>query len=290
MADSTILLLPAASALLGSETLPLVQAGVTKRETLNTILAPAEKTANKGVAGGYPSLDMSGLVPASQLPSYIDDVVEYANIGAFPAAGVAGIIYVSLAANLTYRWSGTIYVKLNDGSVTSFNSRLGAVLPMAGDYTKADVGLSNVDNTNDLAKPISTAQAMVNALKADQLITIAKKTANHTFVLTDAGKHIPMNLAVANTVTVPLNATVNLPLDREILVSQYGVGQTEIVAPVGVTIHSIGNARKIAEKGGAVSLLQIAIDEWYMWGALEQLSSSLTYNQMKRFNKITKNF
>lgn len=112
-------------------------------------------------------------------------------------------------------------------------------------------------------------------LKADKTITITAKVANHTLVLTDAWKHIPMNLAVANTVTIPLNATVALPLDVEILISQYGIGQTQILKAVGVTINSIGNADKIVAKGGAVSLKQIAIDEWDMWGALEQTSSSV---------------
>lgn len=43
------------------------------------------------------------------------------------------------------------------GGVVSFNGRAGSVVPKAGDYDKGMVGLGNVDNTSDLAKPISTA-------------------------------------------------------------------------------------------------------------------------------------
>lgn len=44
-----------------------------------------------------------------------------------------------------------------DAGVSSFKGRTGAVQPQSGDYTKAMVGLGNVDNTSDLDKPISNA-------------------------------------------------------------------------------------------------------------------------------------
>lgn len=56
---------------------------------------------------------IDGKVPSSQLPSYVDDVLEYANVGAFPATGESGKIYISLATNLCYRWSGSTYVEIS---------------------------------------------------------------------------------------------------------------------------------------------------------------------------------
>lgn len=56
---------------------------------------------------------VDGKVPASQLPSYVDDVLEYANVGAFPATGETGKIYVSKATGLCYRWADTIYVEIS---------------------------------------------------------------------------------------------------------------------------------------------------------------------------------
>ena len=67
----------------------------------------------KGAASGVASLDESGRVPAAQLPSYVDDVLEYATVSAFPAQGEAGKIYVATQTNLTYRWSGTGYVEIS---------------------------------------------------------------------------------------------------------------------------------------------------------------------------------
>lgn len=72
-------------------------------------------STEKGTANGVAELDESGKVPASQLPSYVDDVLEYASITAFPATGETGKIYVSLSDNKTYRWSGSAYVEIASG-------------------------------------------------------------------------------------------------------------------------------------------------------------------------------
>lgn len=63
---------------------------------------------------------VSGTVPASQLPSHVDDVLEFPNLASFPTPGEAGKIYADTSTNLTYRWSGTTYVPLGgDYSITS---------------------------------------------------------------------------------------------------------------------------------------------------------------------------
>lgn len=67
----------------------------------------------KGAANGVAELDSSGKVPTSQLPAYVDDVLEYTNKASFPATGETGKIYVDKATNLTYRWSGSAYVEIS---------------------------------------------------------------------------------------------------------------------------------------------------------------------------------
>ena len=67
----------------------------------------------KGAASGVAELDENGRVPTSQLPSYVDDVMEYASMSYFPEIGEAGKIYVSTATNLTYRWTGSTYVEIS---------------------------------------------------------------------------------------------------------------------------------------------------------------------------------
>lgn len=71
--------------------------------------------SQKGTANGVAELDENGKVPSAQLPSYVDDVIEYDNRTAFPASGEAGKIYVAKDTNKTYRWSGTTYVEIAGG-------------------------------------------------------------------------------------------------------------------------------------------------------------------------------
>lgn len=67
----------------------------------------------KGAANGVAELDSTGKVPSSQLPSYVDDVLEYNSTSAFPSTGEAGKIYVAKDTNKTYRWSGSAYVEIS---------------------------------------------------------------------------------------------------------------------------------------------------------------------------------
>lgn len=55
---------------------------------------------------------VGGVVPANQLPSYVDDVLEFANSAAFPATGESGKIYVAIDTNAQWRWSGSAYVQM----------------------------------------------------------------------------------------------------------------------------------------------------------------------------------
>jgi hypothetical protein len=68
---------------------------------------------NTNAAGGFPVLDGSGKVASAQLPAFVDDVLEYANLAGFPATGTSGIIYVALDTNKVYRWSGSAYVEIS---------------------------------------------------------------------------------------------------------------------------------------------------------------------------------
>ena len=75
-----------------------------------------ENSASKGVANGYAPLGSDIKVDASYLPSYVSDVLEYANLAAFPVTGTSNKIYVALDTNKVYRWSGSIYVEVSANS------------------------------------------------------------------------------------------------------------------------------------------------------------------------------
>lgn len=69
--------------------------------------------STKGQPGGLAELDSTGKVPAAQLPSYVDDVLEYSTKAQFPQIGETGKIYVAKDTNLTYRWTGTQYLEIS---------------------------------------------------------------------------------------------------------------------------------------------------------------------------------
>lgn len=77
---------------------------------LNTLLD------GKQPAGSYATLDTDGKVPASQLPSYVDDIIEYdssVSPSTLPASGESGKIYVDISNGKTYRWGGSDYVEIS---------------------------------------------------------------------------------------------------------------------------------------------------------------------------------
>lgn len=81
------------------------------------------KRTELGVANGVATLDENGLVPSTQLPSYVDDVIEgyYYNSKFYKESAhtteitaESGKIYVDLDTNKTYRWGGTTYVVISE--------------------------------------------------------------------------------------------------------------------------------------------------------------------------------
>jgi hypothetical protein len=159
--------------------------------------------------GNYATL-VAGLVPASQLPSYVDDILEYANLASFPNNGEIGKIYVARDNNNIYRWSGSSYVEISASPGTTdavpegvsnkyyTDNRAKAAAPVQsvsgriGDIslTKVDVNLSNVDNTSDLDKPISTA--VNNAL-------LDKASLNHNHALPNENTSIGRSSLISVT-------------------------------------------------------------------------------------------
>lgn len=88
------------------------------------------------------SLDSDGKVPASELPSYVDDVLEYADLASFPGTGETGKIYVALDSGLVYRWSGSTYVQIAAGDHS--HSNLAVLDATTEPFTTTD--LNNINN------------------------------------------------------------------------------------------------------------------------------------------------
>lgn len=125
------------------------QAALSITESQISDLGTYQVASEKGQANGYASLDGAGLVPAAQLPSYVDDVVEAANFAALPGTGETGKIYVDLATGDVYRWSGSTYVQIaNDVSTADSAVQLttGRDFSATGDVTAAAVSFNGTAN------------------------------------------------------------------------------------------------------------------------------------------------
>lgn len=103
-----------------------------QNKVVNNALAEKISVGAVGAANGVAELDENGKVLSSQLPSYVDDVIEAASESNFPTAGEAGKIYVDLSTNKTYRWSGSTYVEISSSLAIGETSTTAG----RGDWTK----------------------------------------------------------------------------------------------------------------------------------------------------------
>ena len=147
----------------------------------------------KQVTGVYATL-VAGKVPSGQLPSYVDDVLEYDTFAQLPASGEESKIYLVISTSRIYRWAGTVYVLVEaspgstdsvvEGATNLYFTNARAVTALAaslalkanlasptftgtvGGVTKAMVGLGSCDNVTDALKPVSAATQTALDLKA----------------------------------------------------------------------------------------------------------------------------
>lgn len=130
------------------------------KTALSNYIPTSQKGANNGVA----TLDGTGKVPAAQLPSYVDDVLEYDSVSNFPVEGEDGKIYIDTTTNLQYRWSGTQYVQISSSLALGETSSTA----YAGDKGKA--------NADNIAAILSGSKKVASATNADNATTAANAT------------------------------------------------------------------------------------------------------------------
>jgi hypothetical protein len=126
----------------------------------DVVLTPSNLGAIVNVNNGLVKLDSGGKVASAQLPSYVDDVLPYANLAAFPGTGATSIIYIAEDTNKTYRWSGSAYVEISASPGTT-DALTEGTTNLYYTQTRVDARITALvgDTTIDLNALYTTAKA-----------------------------------------------------------------------------------------------------------------------------------
>ena len=192
-----------------------------------TPLNNALKGANNGVA----ELGADGKVPSAQLPSYVDDVLEYNGQSNFPATGETGKIYVDTSTNKTYRWSGSAYTEI------SASLALGETSSTAYRGDRGKIAYDHSQSTH----------ARTDATKTEASATNGNIKINGTE--TTVYTHPTTTAAAAAAVKVGKNAAGHVVLGDALTKSDIGLGNVgnfkavSTAASQGLTDTEKSNAR-----------------------------------------------
>jgi hypothetical protein len=150
-------------------------------------------------------------------------------------------------------FSGATIVNNGSGNIT--------VNTIGTSGTSGTSGSTGTSGSSGLSGASGTSGTSGSSLTATN-----RQLASYTLVLADVSRVVEMSAATANNLTIPLNSSVPFPIVTQILVTQYGTGQTSIVAAGGVTIRSTGGKLKLSGQYSVASLVKVDTNEWYLYG------------------------
>ena len=228
---------------------------------------------------------VDGKVPSSQLPSYVDDVIEvdtFENLTNID--GEEGKIYVTLDTNITYRWSGSTYVEISkslaigETETTAFRGDFGKVAyghsqlnkGNPHNVSKDDLGLSNVDNTSDIDKPVSEAQkSAINEVKTIAENALRQVTEGLGTVVMVNGEPVSSFNADskldANATAVSAMVAESTDLNGKTAKFSNVISNPSIIHNPDCSINTTGEDSYITMNGWGA--LIPAYDAWYIKGA-----------------------
>ncbi len=164
--------------------------------TLGATDVQAIPALQKGTANGVATLGTDGKVPAAQLPSYVDDIIDgylhtdgkFYKEAAHTTAivGESGKVYVDLTTNKTYRWSSTTFVPI------------GSDLALGETASTAYAGNKGKANADEIAKIKNGTTVVPKAAQANNATTVN----GHTVEV-----NVPANAKFTDTVYTPNFAT-----------------------------------------------------------------------------------
>ena len=182
-----------------------------------------------------------------------------ATASAIPTAGslVAGELAVNTA-------DGKLYLKKDNASVIQIGGPAEAGT-LTGATLAAGVTASSLTTLGTLISlTVSGNAALTSSGYKFSTEAIKAKTASHTLAAADNGRVITMNVATANTLTVPSGLAEGF----NCTVIQIGAGQTTITTSAGVTLNSYQSALKISGQHGSASIISYVSNVYNVAGSL----------------------
>lgn len=261
--------------------------GTTLEEKITSVNNTLDKKIDSSLIGtnnGIAELDANGFVPSSQLPSFVDDVIEgYFYNNEFynesehttTIAGESGKIYIDLSTNKTYRWSGSAFVvisetlALGETSSTAYRGDRGKI---AYDHSQVTHAPSNAEaNQNAFSSVV-----VYNSKNQSTSIASSYPTDNITF---KAGDNVDLNLD-KNSKTITISSGAN---DANTSIS-YVSGQATCglvsCSETGVEISTLSNSISCGETGIEILAKSTTEDTFYA----EASNINLLSNEMMELN------
>ncbi len=182
----------------------------------NEIKSTYIKVSQKGVNGGVATIGADGKIPSSQLPSYVDDVLEYEKLASFPTTGEAGKIYTAIDTGKIYRWSGSTYTEISSSlslGETSSTAYSGA----SGKQNRTDIntlqgyfsnGVANRakywGEANGTAYQVGTFTAVLESVKTLNKYSVPNISGDSTYYCTFSNTSGEFDVTVTKGNTNPI--------------------------------------------------------------------------------------
>ncbi len=251
----------------------------------------------KGAKSGVATLDSAGIVPSAQLPSYVDDVLEFDSREAFPTTGESGKIYVAIDTNLTYRWGGTEYVEISPslalgetestayaGNKGKANAEAIAALQasVAGKASQTDLDTeverakaAEKANADDMAALKTTVATKADSSDLTAETERAKKAeeSNTTAISSEVARAQKAEKANADEIS-SLKNEVEKKADSSDLATEKAARES------ADTANSTAIANEVTRATGAEKALQVNIDKKADASSLSEVATSGKYTDL----------
>ena len=192
----------------------------------------------------------NGKIPASQLPSFVDDVVEAANYAALPATGESGKIYVTLDTNLTYRWTGSGYAEI------SASLALGETSSTAyrGDRGKEAYDARHTHSNKSILDSIQ--EALTTALKSGYDSAVSWIATNGSALINNSHSHANKTDVLDKLAWNSADSTVDIPLGSNVTLQ---VGQEELLRVYNNTGSPLIDGQAVYISGSSGTRVAVAL-------------------------------